>query len=140
MQSKGTPKLWPYSSVPGPKVCFARFVTLFLSSFFSSCMKNIVRLSAGFEMALNESVKNCKALAQVAEQKEADRVAMSEAISAFCRAFGLDDVPPGSSPPRVTYGPWAAMCAGCCSSPCRYLSMWGQFVLSMRMFLVAAEA
>ena len=25
-------------------------------------------------------------------------MAMSEAISAFCRAFGLDDVPSGSSP------------------------------------------
>jgi hypothetical protein len=73
-------------------------MTLFLSSFFSSCLKNIVRLSAGFETALNESVKNCKALAQAAEQKEADRVAMSEAISAFCWAFGLDDVPSGSSP------------------------------------------
>jgi hypothetical protein len=69
-----------------------------LSSFFSSCLKNIVRLSAGFETALNESVKNCKALAQAAEQKEVDRVAMSEAISAFCRAFDLDDVPSGSSP------------------------------------------
>jgi hypothetical protein len=95
---KGTPKLWPYSSVPGPKVCFARFVTLFLSSFFSSCLKNIVRLSVGFETALNESVKNCKALAKAAEQKEADRVAMSEAISTFCQAFGLDDVSSGSSP------------------------------------------
>jgi hypothetical protein len=71
---------------------------VFLSSFFSLCLKNIVRLSAGFETALHESVKNCKALAQAAEQKEADRVAMSEAISAFCRAFGLDDVPSGSSP------------------------------------------
>jgi hypothetical protein len=30
---------------------------------FSSCLKNIIRLSTGFEMALNESVKNCKALA-----------------------------------------------------------------------------
>ena len=69
-----------------------------LASFFSSCLKNIVRLSSGFETALNESVKNCKALAQAAEQKEADRVAMSEAISAFCRTFGLDDVPSGSSP------------------------------------------
>jgi hypothetical protein len=49
-------------------------------------------------MALNESVKNCKALAQAAEQKEANRVAMSEAISAFCQAFGLDGVPLGSSP------------------------------------------
>jgi hypothetical protein len=55
-------------------------------------------LSAGFETTLNESVKNCKALAQAAEQKEADRVAMSEAISAFCWAFGLDDVPSGNSP------------------------------------------
>jgi hypothetical protein len=61
-------------------------------------LKNIVRLSAGFETALNKSVKNCKALAQAAEQKDADLVAMSEAISAFCRAFGLDDVPLGSSP------------------------------------------
>jgi hypothetical protein len=39
-----------------------------LASFFSSCLKNIVRLSSRFEMALNESVKNCKALAQAAEQ------------------------------------------------------------------------
>jgi hypothetical protein len=84
--------------VPGPQVCFVCFVILFLSSFFSSCLKNIVRLSSGFETALNESVKNCKALAQAAEQKEAERMAMSEAISAFCRAFGLDNVPSGSSP------------------------------------------
>jgi hypothetical protein len=65
------------------------------ASFFNSCLKNFVRLSAKFETALNESVK---ALAQAAEQKEADRVAMSEAISAFCQAFDLDDVPSGSSP------------------------------------------
>jgi hypothetical protein len=84
--------------VPGPKVCFARFVTLFLYPFFIPCLKDTVRLSAGFKTALDESVKNCKALAQAAKQKEADRVAMSEAISAFCRAFGLDDVPSGSSP------------------------------------------
>jgi hypothetical protein len=51
------------------------------ASFFNSCLKNFVRLSAEFETALNESVK---ALAQAAEQKEVDRVAMSEAISAFC--------------------------------------------------------
>jgi hypothetical protein len=69
-----------------------------LASFFILCLKNFVRLSTGFETALNESVKNCKALAQAAEQKEADRVAMFEAISAFCRAFGLNDVPSGSSP------------------------------------------
>jgi hypothetical protein len=73
-------------------------VTLFLSSFFSSCLKNIVRLSSGLETALNESIENCKALAQAAEQKEADRMAMSEAISVFYRTFGLDDVPSGSSP------------------------------------------
>jgi hypothetical protein len=52
-------------------------------------------LFAELESALNESAK---ALAQAAEQKEADRVAMSEAISAFCQVFGLDDVPSGSSP------------------------------------------
>jgi hypothetical protein len=52
-------------------------------------------LFAGLESALNESAK---ALAQAAEQREADRVAMSEAISAFCQIFGLDDVPSGSSP------------------------------------------
>jgi hypothetical protein len=69
-----------------------------LASLFSSCLKNIVRLSSGFETALNESVKNCKALAQAAEQKQADRAAMSEAISAFCWTFGLGDVPSGSSP------------------------------------------
>jgi hypothetical protein len=62
------------------------------------CLKNFVRLSAGFETALNESAENCKALAQAAEQKEADRVAMSKAISAFCQAFCLDGVPSGSSP------------------------------------------
>jgi hypothetical protein len=84
--------------VPGPKVCFARFVTLFLSPFFSLRLKNVVLLSAGFETALNESVKNCKALAEAAERKDAEHVAMSEAVSAFCRAFSLDDVPSGSSP------------------------------------------
>jgi hypothetical protein len=94
----GLPEPWPHSSVPGPKVCFARSVTLFLSPFFTLRLKNFVRLSAGFETALSESVKNCKALAQAAEQKEADRVAMSEAISAFYQAFGLDGVPSGSSP------------------------------------------
>jgi hypothetical protein len=49
-------------------------------------------------MALNESITNCKALARAAEQKEADHTAMSEAILAFCRTFGLDDVPSSSSP------------------------------------------
>jgi hypothetical protein len=84
--------------VPEPRVCLARSVTLFLSPFFSLRLKNVVLLSAGFEMALDEAVKNCKALAEAAEQKEAERVAVSEVISAFCQAFGLDGVPSGSSP------------------------------------------
>jgi hypothetical protein len=94
----GLPEPWPHSSVTGPKVCVARSVTLFMSPFFFLRLKNVVLLSAGFETALNGSVKNCKALAQAAEQKEVDRVAMSEAISSFCQAFGLDNVPSGSSP------------------------------------------
>jgi hypothetical protein len=69
-----------------------------MSPFFSLLLKNVFLLSAGFETALDEAIKNYKALAQATEQKEADRVAMSEAISAFCQAFGLDDVPSGSSP------------------------------------------
>jgi hypothetical protein len=73
-------------------------VTLFLSPFFSLRLKNVVLPPAGFEMALDEAVENCKALAKAAEQKEAERVAMFEAISAFCQAFGLDGVPSGSSP------------------------------------------
>jgi hypothetical protein len=42
--------------------------------------------------------RTCKALAEAAEQKEVERVAMPEAISAFCQTFGLDGVPSGSSP------------------------------------------
>jgi hypothetical protein len=63
----GLPKAWPHSSVTGPKVCFARFVTLFMSPFFSFRLKKVVLLSAGFETTLNEVVKNCKALAEAAE-------------------------------------------------------------------------
>jgi hypothetical protein len=96
--SSGLPEPWPHSSVPGPRVCFARSVTLFLSPFFFLRLKNFVLPSAGFETALNEAVKNCKALAEAAEQKVAERVAMSKAISTFCQAFGLDGVPSGSSP------------------------------------------
>jgi hypothetical protein len=94
----GLPEPWPHSSVPGPKVCFACSVILFISPFFSLRLKNVVLLSAAFETALNEAVKNFKALVQAAEQKEADRVAMFEAISDFCQAFDLDGVPSGSSP------------------------------------------
>jgi hypothetical protein len=42
---------------------------------------------------------------------------MSEAISAFCRTLGLDDVPSGSSP-RVTCGPWAATCVADSTGRC----------------------
>jgi hypothetical protein len=84
--------------VSRPKGHFPRFETLFLSPFFSLRLKDVVRLSAGFEMALDESVKNCKALAEVAERKEAEGMAMSEAILAFCQTFGLDGAPSGSSP------------------------------------------
>jgi hypothetical protein len=94
----GLPEAWPHSSVIGPKVCFARSMTLFMCPFSSFHLKKVVLLVAGFETALNEVVKNCKALAEAAEQKEVDRVAMSEAISAFCRAFGLDGVSSSSSP------------------------------------------
>jgi hypothetical protein len=52
-------------------------------------------LFAELKTALDDSTK---ALAQAAEQREADHVAMSEAISAFCRVFGFNDVPSGSSP------------------------------------------
>jgi hypothetical protein len=69
-----------------------------LSPFFTLRLKKVVLPSARFETALDEAVKNCKALAEAAEQKEAERVAMSEAISAFCQAFGLDGVPSGSTP------------------------------------------
>jgi hypothetical protein len=94
----GLPEEWPHSSAPRPRVCFARSVTLFLSPFFTLRLKKVVLPSAGFETALDEAVKNCKALVEAAEQKEAKRVAKSEAISAFCQAFGLDGVPSGSSP------------------------------------------
>ena len=58
-------------------------------------MRSFFWLFAELESALDESTK---ALAQAAEQREADHAAMSEAISAFCRVFGFDDVPSGSSP------------------------------------------
>jgi hypothetical protein len=50
---------------------------------------------AELESALD---KSAKALAQAAEQREADHAAKSEAILAFCWVFGFDDVPSGSSP------------------------------------------
>jgi hypothetical protein len=44
-------------------------------------LKTLLWLFAELESALNESAK---ALAQAVEKKEVDRVAMSEAVSAFC--------------------------------------------------------
>jgi hypothetical protein len=55
----------------------------------------VLWLFAELESALDKSTK---ALARAAEQREADHAAMSDAISAFCRVFGFDDVPSGSSP------------------------------------------
>jgi hypothetical protein len=55
----------------------------------------VLWLFAELESALDESTR---ALAQEAEQREADHAAMSEAISDFCRVFGFSDVPSGSSP------------------------------------------
>jgi hypothetical protein len=105
-----------------------------MSPFFSSCLKNVVLLSVGFETALNEVVKNCKALAETAEQKEAERMAMSEAISALCQTFGLDGVPSGSSPQshlRALGSKCTADSVGRCTtasggpSPCSLLTtMW----------------
>jgi hypothetical protein len=63
--------------------------------FFNSCLKTSA-LAVCRVRVCPQRVR--KALAQAAEQREADRVAMSEAISAFCQVFGLDDVPSGSSP------------------------------------------
>jgi hypothetical protein len=40
----GLPEPWPHSSVPRPRVCFARSVTLFLSPFFSFRLKKVVLL------------------------------------------------------------------------------------------------
>jgi hypothetical protein len=112
MWSLGLPEPWPHSSVSGPKVCFARFVTLFMSPFFSLRLKNVVLLSAGFETALNKSVKNCKALAQAAEQKEADRVRGPCPRPSRLSARPLASTSsPCVAPPRVICGPWAAMCA-----------------------------
>jgi hypothetical protein len=106
----GLPEAWPHSSVTRPKVCFARSVTLFMSPFFFLSLKNFVLLAAGFEMALSESVKNCKALAEAAEQKEVERVAMFEVSRPFARP-SASTASPRVAPPRVICGPWAAMCA-----------------------------
>jgi hypothetical protein len=113
---------------------FCPLVTLFLSPFFSLRLKNVVLLFAGFETTLGESVKNCKALAEAAEQKEAERVAMPRLSRLSARPLA-STASPRVAPPRVICGPWAAMCttdsAGCCTmasggpSPCSLpTTMW----------------
>jgi hypothetical protein len=72
------------------------------ASLFNSCLKTSALAVRRVRVCLNESAK---ALAQAAEQREADRVAMSEAISAFYQVFGLDDVP-REAPLRVACRPW----------------------------------
>jgi hypothetical protein len=81
--------------VPEPEVCLGCFKFLFqLSS--STCVCGLpLWLFVELKSALDKSTK---ALAQAAKQRVADHTAMSEAISAFCRVFGFDDVPSGSSP------------------------------------------
>jgi hypothetical protein len=81
--------------VPGLKVCLGRFETSIQLHSSTRVLRILFWLFAEFESALNESTK---ALAQAAEQKEADRVAVYKVISAFCQVFGLDDVSSGSSP------------------------------------------
>jgi hypothetical protein len=56
-------------------------------------------LFAELESTLDESAKVlAEALARAAKQREADHVAMSEAVSDFYRVLGSGDVPSGSSP------------------------------------------
>jgi hypothetical protein len=62
-------------------------------------LRSFFWLFAELESALDESAKAlAEALAGAAEQREADHVAMSEAISDVYRVLGSGDVPSGSSP------------------------------------------
>jgi hypothetical protein len=81
--------------MPEPKVCLGCFKILIQLCSSTRVWSLQLWLFSELESALDESTK---ALAQAAEQREADHVAMSEAVSAFCRVFGFDDVPSGSSP------------------------------------------
>jgi hypothetical protein len=58
------------------------------------CLRSFFWLFAELESALDESAKAlAEALAGAAEQREADHVAMSEAISDVYRILGFGDVP-----------------------------------------------
>jgi hypothetical protein len=50
-------------------------------------------------------------------------VAMSEAISAFCRAFGLDDVPSGSSPQSHLWALGGHVCSRLCGAEVQRLDV-----------------
>jgi hypothetical protein len=63
--------------------------------FLCLCLRSFFWLFAELESALDESAK---ALAGVAEQREAEHAAMSEAVSDVYRILGPSDVPSGSSP------------------------------------------
>jgi hypothetical protein len=74
--------------------------SVFVSAcFLRLCLRSFFWLFAELESALDESAKVlAEALAEAAEQREADHAAMSEAVSDFCRVLGSGDVPSGSSP------------------------------------------
>src|SRR5699024_3999379 len=74
-------------------------LVLVLVCFFCLCLRSFFWLFAELESTLDESAKAlAEALAGAAEQREADLVAMSEAVSDVYRALGFGDVPSGSSP------------------------------------------
>jgi hypothetical protein len=77
--------------------------------------------------------------AALAEVQRLD-TAVEGPSAALASSFEVEILPlcrrprPGQILPRVETTPRV------CSSPCRHLSLYEQFVLSMRMFLAAAEA
>jgi hypothetical protein len=74
-------------------------LVLVLVCFLCLCLKSSFWLFAELESALDESAKAlAEALAGATEQREADLVAMSEAVSDVYRILGSGDVPSGSSP------------------------------------------
>jgi hypothetical protein len=74
---------------PWPSLVFVH------ACFLCLCLRSFFWLFAELESALDESAE---ALAGAAKQREADHVAMSEAVSDVYRVLGSGDVPSGSSP------------------------------------------
>jgi hypothetical protein len=56
-----------------------------------------VWLVLDFEEDLRESIDTSKTLTQAFDEKEAECNALSDAVAAFCRTFGFEDIPSGSS-------------------------------------------